>query len=33
MIYEKNLTPIDSIENLDAAFKNKSNAEWQYIIH
>jgi len=33
MIYKKNLTPIDSIENLDAAFKKKSNTEWIYITH
>jgi hypothetical protein len=32
-IYKKNLTLIDSIENLDAAFKKKSNTEWIYIIH
>jgi hypothetical protein len=33
MIYKKDLTPIGSIENIDAAFKKKSNTEWQYIIH
>ena len=33
MIYKKELTPIGSIENIDAAFKKKSNTEWQYIIH
>jgi len=33
MIYKKDLTPIDSIENIDAAFKKKSNTEWQYLIH
>ena len=33
MIYKKNLTPIDSIENLDAAFKKKSNTEWEYLVH
>ena len=33
MIYKKDLTPIDSIENLDAAFKKKSNTEWQYLVH
>jgi hypothetical protein len=32
MIYKKNFTPIDSIENLDAAFKKISNTEWQYLI-
>ena len=29
MIYKKNFTPKDSIENLDAAFKKNSNTEWQ----
>jgi hypothetical protein len=33
MIYKKDLTPIYSIKNLDAAFKKKSNTEWIYIIH
>lgn len=33
MIYKKDLTHIDNIENFDAAFKKKSNTEWQYIIH
>ncbi len=33
MIYKKDLTPIGSIENLDAAFKKNSNTEWQYLIH
>ena len=33
IIYKKNLTLIDSIENLDAAFKKKSNTEWQYLVH
>ena len=33
MIYKKDLTPIGIIENLDAAFKMKSNAEWQYLVH
>ena len=33
MIYKKDLTPIGSIENIDAAFKKKSNTEWQYIVH
>jgi len=33
MIHKKNLTPIDNIENLDAAFKKKSNTEWQYLVH
>lgn len=33
MIYKKDLTPIDSIENIDAAFQKKSNTEWQYLIH
>lgn len=33
MIYKKNFTPIDSIENLVAAFQKKSNTEWQYLIH
>jgi hypothetical protein len=33
MIYKKNFTPIDSIENLDAAFQKKSNIEWIYIIN
>jgi len=33
MIYKMDLTPIDSIKNLDAAFKKKSNTEWQYLIH
>jgi hypothetical protein len=32
MIYKKNFTPIDSIENLDAAFKKIANTEWQYLI-
>ena len=31
MIYKKDLTPIDSIENLDAAFKKKSNTELSLI--
>lgn len=33
MIYKKNFTPIDSIENIDAAFQKKSNTEWQYLVH
>lgn len=33
MINKKDLTPIGSIENIDAAFKKKSNAEWQYLVH
>ena len=33
MIYKKDLTPIGSIENIDAAFKKNSNTEWQYLIH
>ena len=33
MIYKKDLTPIDSIKNLDAAFKKKSNTEWQYFVY
>ena len=33
MIYKKDLTPIGSIENIDAAFQKKSNTEWQYIVH
>ena len=33
MIYKKDLTPIGSIENLDSAFKKKSNTEWQYLVH
>lgn len=33
MIYKKNVTPKDSIENLDAAFKKNSNTEWQYLVH
>lgn len=32
MIYKKNFTPIDSIENIDAAFQKKSKTEWHYII-
>ena len=33
MIYKKDFTPIDSIDNLDAAFKKNSNTGWQYLIH
>ena len=32
MIYKKDLTHIDSIENIDAAFQKKSKTEWHYII-
>ena len=33
IVYRKDLTPIDSIDNLNAAFKKKSNTEWKYIIN
>ncbi len=33
VVHKKDLTPIDSIDNLYAAFQKKSNTEWIYIIH
>ena len=33
VVHKKDLTPIDSIDNLYAAFQKKSNTEWLYIIH
>ena len=32
IVHKKDLTPIDSIDNLYAAFQKKSNIEWIYII-
>jgi len=32
LVHKKDLTPIDSIDNLYAAFQKKSNTEWIYLI-